>query len=526
MAVVTRKAAWSAKNPANGWTDDLIWYAAAIHQMKVLTPGLDEYVERVRNGDETSDELFEIVKGWSNPASLGYQSQVHATYLLPSSLWPSHQGTRVIWQQCAHNNWFFLPWHRAFLLEFEAVARAHIHGLNGPADTWALPYWNSSDYAKIPDAAGLPLPLRDESLPTDVTIPGVDPEPDGTFRNPLYDRTRGLKGNAKPWAHASAAMFADASDALSRHHFATARDTHKASFGGGYLEDVRDIHNADEIGQLDMHPHGSVHNTVAGNMSGFETAGLDPVFWMHHANIDRLWETYARDLGHGYPFADGEPDGPPKKSWSKEPFPFLRPDGTVVSWTAPMVRDITKLALGQAYEYDTTKPPNLLPSGPGPDDQDDDPFGLVAVAPEPVADATNIDLAPARTVQLSGGDPGDDGTGLGGAGARWRLRFDGIRSTRPAITSYEVYLEPAPDSDPSRFVGLLSLFGVFEASRDTDGVASGSGQTRLFEVTTAVNDLGAGFNPLRPVVRLVPQDPERDLDGVGLTIGRISLDVG
>ena len=42
-------------------------------------------------------------------------------------------------------------------------------------------------------------------------------------------------------------------------------------------------------------------------MASFFTAGLDPVFWMHHANIDRLWETYAHDLDHGYPFPQGRP---------------------------------------------------------------------------------------------------------------------------------------------------------------------------------------------------------------------------
>lgn len=32
-------------------------------------------------------------------------------------------------------------------------------------------------------------------------------------------------------------------------------------------------------------------------MSRFETAGLDPVFWLHHANIDRLWEVWLRQGG-------------------------------------------------------------------------------------------------------------------------------------------------------------------------------------------------------------------------------------
>jgi hypothetical protein len=70
----------------------------------------------------------------------------------------------------------------------------------------------------------------------------------------------------------------------------------------------------------------------------------------------------------------------------------------------------------------------------------------------------------------------------------------------------------------------LSLFGVFEASRG-DARHAGSGQTRIFEVTSLVAGLGPAFNPLDSVVRLVPQDPDRELDAVELIVGRVSLDV-
>ena len=53
-------------------------------------------------------------------------------------------------------------------------------------------------------------------------------------------------------------------------------------------------------------PHGAVHSLVGndydefgqlvdtGWMGSFFTAGLDPLFWLHHANIDRLWEVWLR----------------------------------------------------------------------------------------------------------------------------------------------------------------------------------------------------------------------------------------
>ena len=35
--------------------------------------------------------------------------------------------------------------------------------------------------------------------------------------------------------------------------------------------------------------HNSVHVWVGGSMASIPTAPADPIFWMHHANIDRLW---------------------------------------------------------------------------------------------------------------------------------------------------------------------------------------------------------------------------------------------
>src|SRR6185503_18384924 len=44
-------------------------------------------------------------------------------------------------------------------------------------------------------------------------------------------------------------------------------------------------------------PHGVVHGAVGGNMTGFNFAGLDPIFWLHHCNIDRLWEAWMNAPG-------------------------------------------------------------------------------------------------------------------------------------------------------------------------------------------------------------------------------------
>ena len=537
MDIVTRKAAWSSEVPANGWSDDLLWYAAAIHQMKLLTPCLDAYRplavranELIGTRDRTpaqTQELREIlgilpgiIEQWNDPMSLGYQAQVHATFMLDPSAWPQYQGTTVLWHECAHGNWFFLPWHRAYLLEFEAVARAHIEALGGPHETWALPYWNASDYLSRPEAATMPLALRDAVLPAEVEVPGLDGDA-GERPNPLHEPSR--DGPAPLTTPPSFDDWPDASEALLRLHYANAEGANLVSFAGGYLEDLTLFHSSQELGQVDLQPHGRGHVETGGLMSSFFTAGLDPVFWMHHANVDRLWETYAHELEHGYPFPDGRPtDGLAAEalaSWTEREFRFLRPDGNVQSWTAPMVLD----TVGLGYRYDTIAAPEFNNVPPPPPGGDIAPFGLVERDFSPVAAASDVGLADARTIVLTGGDA-DASFGAVDPIQRWSLRFDGIRCERPALTSYSVYLDLDDEqtTDSSRLLGALSLFGVFESSIEANGDL---GSSRLFDVTSVVQGL-PDFNPLAARLTLIPSRADRDLDAMGLVVDRISLEVG
>ncbi|KQT94754.1 hypothetical protein ASG49_08010 [Marmoricola sp. Leaf446] len=527
----TRQAAWRT-GPANGWHDDLVWYAAAVHQMRLRTPGLDDFFARLRAllqpGGFTQpaiDELNLLSEQWSDVWGLGYHSQIHGTFL-PVDRWPQVNGNAALWKECAHNHWFFLPWHRAYLLEFEAICRGWIVSLGGPAE-WGLPYWNYSDFEGDAARLGMPLPLRGETLPADVTVPGVEARTDGLFPNPLWIPGRVFEGDTDP----ADTGWADASTALLRHHFANQQDTGRVSFGGGVIEDALNqalFHDqTQEIGQLDASPHGSVHVRVHGAMALFETAGLDPVFWMHHCNVDRLWETYARDLGHGYPFENGVGVGTPaQQSWNDREFWFLRGDSSFVAWTAPSVLDLSFLD----YAYDTTAPPTLPAAGAPTTASEDQPFGLDQPVPEPVSAAEDVHLAGTTEALLVGGSATDRGLTAVSfpAEATWVLRFDGIRCARPAQTSYEVYLGlddglQADPHDAEHHVGLLSLFGVLEASRD-DGTSPGDGQRRQLDATAAVRAQSATLHPLEVAVRLVPLESERDLGSADLTVGRLSLE--
>ena len=43
---------------------------------------------------------------------------------------------------------------------------------------------------------------------------------------------------------------------------------------------------------IEGNPHGHVHDMVGGDMGEVPTAAADPIFWVHHCHIDRLWAAW------------------------------------------------------------------------------------------------------------------------------------------------------------------------------------------------------------------------------------------
>ncbi len=93
-------------------------------------------------------------------------------------------------------------------------------------------------------------------------------------------------------------------------------------------------------------------------MGSFFTAGLDPVFWLHHANIDRLWQVWLElDPANQHPAGD--------PAWGDTEFSFPKVGGGVHKWR---VKDVlTTEAIGYKYA-DTTAPPGVTPPAALPAD--------------------------------------------------------------------------------------------------------------------------------------------------------------
>ena len=262
-AVRVRQDIWSLSD-SDPWHPTISWYEYAFRQL--------------RDNVDTSD-----------PFSLEAIANIHGTNTDPAD-WPAAVGPST-WNACQHFSWYFLPWHRMYLHYYETILRTFIDAAQGPAD-WALPFWDY-DPAR-PETLGLPPAFLQPQRPD-----GGD--------NALYRNERALSildGDPVPDGDVDLSGWPD---------LFTSSSIFVPMFGGpktGWS------HFGDAVGHVEGVPHGTVHVDVGGPgglMSAFETAGQDAIFWLHHANIDRLWEVWRNQPGH----AD-----PPDDEWQNVAFEF------------------------------------------------------------------------------------------------------------------------------------------------------------------------------------------------------------
>lgn len=143
-----------------------------------------------------------------------------------------------------HNNGLFLPWHRLQLLHLERI----IAGLTGHT-AFAMPYWDAQEHR---------------------TLPSWITDQDAL----LYERQRArgvdvLDFNAARWAR-SPYMARLTSDGF---------ETFAGKLPTG-------------AGMVEGYGHNYIHELVGGLMKRLTTAATDPIFWLHHCNVDRVWATW------------------------------------------------------------------------------------------------------------------------------------------------------------------------------------------------------------------------------------------
>ena len=205
------------------------------------------------------------IKGF--PAALWDLSEKKKAEVIASLPQEYQADAEAVWNGCqAHpynpsdpeqyQQWYFLPWHRLMLAQFEGVIREVLHD-----EDFTLPYWN---------------PVTGN--PDDLIVPAVFREPG----SPLYNGTRWF------WVNGGERI-----DTLYRDWINL--DALNEKF---YIDSPTG--NLGFNPRLDQNPHFFTHFALGGDMAEFSTVGGDPIFYLHHANIDRLWESWNR-LGNTNP---------------------------------------------------------------------------------------------------------------------------------------------------------------------------------------------------------------------------------
>ncbi len=195
----------------------------------------------------------------------------------------------------------FLPWHRAYLLNFDHVVRDQ--NPNAILPWWD---WTSANSHQV-------------GIPTSFSEAGA-----GRAANPLASAPMpDMPGSP---ARNTQRSPGDPSELPSM-------DAPDPSLGLPSVSDILALTSYTDFSNQLQNVHDQIHGWTGGDMGSIPTSAFDPIFWSHHCMIDRLW--YLWQLSHG-------PSNIPADYLDKVLAPF--------SLTVGQVLDIRSLG----YDYATS----------------------------------------------------------------------------------------------------------------------------------------------------------------------------
>jgi tyrosinase len=513
MTTYTRSNAWNNGGTFNN--PDLLWYAKGVGVMQSQT--LD---------NQNSWWFFAAIHG-QNLAGTVFPSwgAIPAPPNVPTTPLPSQADIKLYWDQCQHQSWYFAPWHRGYLIALEAQIRSAVVSLGGP-DTWALPYWN---YFGPGTEYEIPPAFTAQSLPDGTPNPlfvnaRYGPNNDGNIFIPIPPVAQTCEKNTV-YTGSNAA-------------------TKPPGFGGpktGFM------HSGNVSGNLESNPHNQVHGDVGGFinqqkyglMSDPDIAALDPIFYLHHCNIDRMWAAW-NNLGNSNPTDPNWLNGP--AALGGQEFAMPMPDGSSWVYTPAMVNSLSQVN----YTYD-----NLSAGVPiQPFSALTQRLAKLGAQPQTAKITAEVAMDAEVNAELVGANDGPLQIKSSGARADVKLDsdiqgkvFESLAASAEPASAEAIAAEPAlPDqvylqlenvrgtldafklnvSVNQKNAGTVSLFGLRRATLK-DGDHGGGGLTFIFDITNIIDDLfldkTVDLNTLD--VRIVPnQAVPEDAE---LTVGRVSV---
>jgi hypothetical protein len=381
-----------------------------------------------------------------------------------NKLCPDYKGTKDTrkdaWDNCTHtpnSELHFLVWHRLFIYYLEDIVRAK----SGKAD-FALPYWNYVDPKKgklpalfIDKKSNLYEEARNAVLTQGKPIEAYMYKPGGHL-----DLT-------KLMTHKTYKRFNETMDA----------SPHGAMHGyiGGGVDNEKLFNRIYQTTLVDP-------DTGAGQggvMAHVPSAGFDPIFWLHHAEIDHIWQEWMNS-----------PNGrkPHLADLQKEPirYDFFDRNGKKVKLS---VEDAYKLAFSLPVTYDSVKP-NILLTQASPVKTDE-----AAPSPAAVASVAAPQVVKGRETSFSAKlDVKSEAKSLllaGPADRRVILHLKVSFAKEPSGI-YEVYVRNEAGKKlegAEQLAGHMTFFGA--ALHATHGTDHGAGHKLTkdfnFDVTDQVN---------------------------------------
>ncbi len=266
---------------------------------------------------------------WNDPIvatyrdAVGIMKQKAATDKLSWLALASIHGTDPnTYHFCPHGDWYFLPWHRAFTAMYERIVRK-LTGNNA----FAMPYWDWTANPLMPEV--FLDPTTPDGKPNWLCVTDAG-----------WERTW-PRAEPMPAENVGPAVLQSILAATGYETFGTSRNRRQNNLDPSWVPA-----GGGRQGILEGNAHNMVHNDIGGWMPS-ASSPRDPIFFMHHANIDRIWALWNV---HNANSTD--------RLWTNMTFTnnFVHADGT--AWS-PKVSDLyVPETLGYTYGLPARRPPS------------------------------------------------------------------------------------------------------------------------------------------------------------------------
>ncbi|KAJ2994953.1 hypothetical protein HDV02_001182, partial [Globomyces sp. JEL0801] len=221
----------------------------------------------------------------TKPQKLAYIEAIKCLHTKPSKL-PAASRSASLYDDLVdihrqvvpvgHGSASFLPWHRLMLAYHDAFLKSECK-YTGP-----MAYWDWTADSQAPELSS------------------------------IWDNTYGFGGNGDARTGCIPGPFASTRKGdrtcIQRRWDGPTNGKGSPLFGAQYspvqIQQIMTSKTYDEFRRnLEGMPHNSVHNAIGGEMRGTSTSVNDPIFFLHHRNVDRLWyvwQTQNKALANTY----------------------------------------------------------------------------------------------------------------------------------------------------------------------------------------------------------------------------------